>query len=148
MPHQTRQDQPAAPVDLQDLAREIDALADARHAETARLQQLADARSLTFGSPRSTRKLLQAPDEGRGTRKRGSMKSLTPAQLNLTDRQIEVLSDLKLRRVIGSDRDGSILRALEKKSLVLRHHNQFPGYVAYTWTLTDVGRAAITAFGA
>lgn len=56
----TRQDTPAQPVDLQHLAREIDALADARHAETMRLQQDADAKSLTFGAPRNVRKLRPA----------------------------------------------------------------------------------------
>ncbi len=51
---------PQTPDDLQDLTREIDALVDAHHADTTRLQQDADAKSLTFGAPRNVRKLRPA----------------------------------------------------------------------------------------
>jgi hypothetical protein len=61
--------------------------------------------------------------------------------MKLTARQREVLAYLQWARTVRSSSDGSILRALAKKGLVMQHHNTAPGYVYYTWTLTEAGRA-------
>jgi len=53
----------------------------------------------------------------------------------LTPRQCEVLDYVKCCGPVGSGSDGSILRALAKKGLVVMHYNQAPGYVYYTWTV-------------
>lgn len=53
----------------------------------------------------------------------------------LTDRQKDVLEYVRSSGPVGSGCDGSVLRALEAKGLVIRHHNSAPGYVYYTWTV-------------
>lgn len=60
--------------------------------------------------------------------------------MKLTPRQTSVLEYLKAAQVISSDHNGSVLRTLESKGLVGRHHNSAPGYVYYTWTLTEKGK--------
>jgi hypothetical protein len=55
----------------------------------------------------------------------------------LTDRQQQVLDDLRKYGPTGSGSDGSVLRALAKKGLVSQHFNQAPGYTYYTWTATE-----------
>ena len=62
--------------------------------------------------------------------------------MRLTERQRDVLRHLSYAGVTGSGYDGSVLHALAAKKLVMQHHNQAPGYVYYTWTLTDAGKAA------
>ena len=58
------------------------------------------------------------------------------AEQKLTERQQRVLNDMRLiGEPVLSCYDGSVLRALEKKGLVTRHHNSAPGYIYYTWTL-------------
>lgn len=54
----------------------------------------------------------------------------------LTERQQQVLNDMRLiGEPVVSGYDGSVLRALAKKGLVIKHYNQAPGYVYYTWTV-------------
>jgi hypothetical protein len=61
--------------------------------------------------------------------------------MRLTARQIEVLAFLdQIRAAVESGHDGSVLRALARKGLVIQHHNSAPGYVYYTWTLTEAGK--------
>ena len=58
------------------------------------------------------------------------------AEIKLTERQQQVLDDLRrINEPVGSGYDGSVLRALAKKGLVIQHHNSAPGYIYYTWTL-------------
>lgn len=60
----------------------------------------------------------------------------------LTDRQIDVLLDLALRNGSprGTDSDGSVLQALDKKGLVICGQINYPGYFAKYWNLTAEGR--------
>lgn len=59
----------------------------------------------------------------------------------LTSRQKDVMLYVLCAKVVGSGGDGTVLRALEHKGLVRRSHNSAPGYVYYTWSLTDAGTA-------
>lgn len=61
--------------------------------------------------------------------------------MKITLRQLEVLNHLKECGVSGSDSEGSVLRSLESKGLVLRHHNSAPGHTFFTWTVTDLAKS-------
>lgn len=61
----------------------------------------------------------------------------------LTARQHEVLAFLaETGGTCESGYDGSVLRALAAKGLVTKHFNSAPGYIYYTWTLNEAGKAA------
>lgn len=62
--------------------------------------------------------------------------------MQLTLRQRDVLAYLKAAGVVSSGHDGSVLHSLARKGLVQQHHNSVPGYVYYTWTLTEAGKAS------
>jgi hypothetical protein len=62
--------------------------------------------------------------------------------MKLTYRQQQVLDYVKRVKVCSSGNDGSVLRALEKKGFVLRHHNNAPGYTWYTWTLANQSQSS------
>ena len=61
------------------------------------------------------------------------------AGMKLTERQRAVLAHLRAVGCTGSGHDGSVLRALERKGLARQSHNSAPGYVYYTWSLTEQG---------
>jgi len=63
----------------------------------------------------------------------------------MTQRQKEVLDYVRRCKVTGTGYDGSVLWALQRKGLVRVSHNSAPGYVYYTWTLTDAGQALADA---
>ena len=58
----------------------------------------------------------------------------------LTERQKDVLEYVRSSKVVSSGSNGSVLRALAKRGLVDQHHNSAPGYVYYTWTLSEEGK--------
>lgn len=58
----------------------------------------------------------------------------------LTERQQQVLAYLRSAGCITSGQDGSVLRALARKGLVVQHSNTAPGYVYYTWTAKAKGQ--------
>lgn len=58
--------------------------------------------------------------------------------MKITLRQLETLNYVKECGCVGSGADGSVLRALAAKGLVIQHFNSAPGYTYYTWTLTKL----------
>ena len=62
------------------------------------------------------------------------------ARERLTLRQVSVVDDLRISLVMSSGVLGSVLKALEAKGIARRHHNSAPGYIYYTWTLTERGK--------
>jgi hypothetical protein len=61
---------------------------------------------------------------------------MSKATLKLTERQQWMIDQLrKIGGPIVTNYDGAVLRALEKKGLVVRHQNQGSGDAYLTWTL-------------
>ena len=58
--------------------------------------------------------------------------------IRLTPRQLEVLEHVRELGIVNSGDCGSVLEALRRKGLVIQHINNYPGYIAYMWTATEV----------
>jgi single-stranded DNA-specific DHH superfamily exonuclease len=54
--------------------------------------------------------------------------------MKLTQRQIEVLSHVKMFGPVGSGYDKSVLLALERKGLVVKHQFSEGQNIYYTWS--------------